>query len=190
VPRSILSPVHIRPLRTGAIGRLTALVLGIALLVLGVGSAWAVAASPPPPGLDTDGPTLRQTHGSTPLALPNGAPGSTSFSHTTIAYDGSAPGVVRLYGEVSGDLGPYLAVTIVRGTGTGAAWRPESGPPLFEGTLAALPTGWTSGLTDGRSWQPGESHTFRIAVTLLDRPAAQGRTAGATFRWETRPAGA
>jgi hypothetical protein len=183
-----MRPVQVRPLRTGAIGRLTALVLGIALLVLGVGSAWAVAASPPAPGIGTDGPTLRQTHGSAPLALPNGAPGSTAVSTTTIAYDGSAPAAVRLSGEVSGDLAPYLAVTIVRGTGTGAAWRPESGPPLFDGTLAALPAGWTSGLTDGRSWQPGETHTFRITVTLLDRPAAQGRTAAATFRWETRPA--
>jgi len=179
-----------RSLRTGAIGRLTALVLGVALMVLGVGSAWAVAASPAAPGLDTGGPVLRQAHGSAPLAMPNGAPGSTAVSETTIVHEGSARGVVRLYGEVSGDLAPYLAVTIVRGTGTGATWRPDAGAPLFEGTLAELPTAWGSGLTDGRSWQPGEAHTFRIAVTLLDRQAAQGRSAQATFRWEGRPAGA
>lgn len=185
---SIQAPVTIRPLRTGAIRRLTSLVLGVAMLVLGVGSAWATAASPAEPGLDAGGPALRRTHGSAPLALPNGAPGDTVVSTTTIAFDGSAPGAVRLFAEVSGDLGPYLAVTIVGGTGNGATWQPETGPALFDGTLAELPTGWASGIAAGRTWQPAETHSFRIAVTLLDRAAAQGRTAGATFRWETRPA--
>jgi hypothetical protein len=155
-----------------------------------MGSAWAMAASPAAPGFDAGGPALRQTHGSAPLTLPNGAPGETVVSTTTIAYDGSTPGAVRLFAEVSGDLGPFLAVTIVRGTGSGATWRPQAGPALFDGTLAELPTEWTSGVEAGRAWQPGETHSFRIAVTLLDRPAAQGRTAAATFRWETRPAGA
>lgn len=107
-----------------------------------------------------------------------------------IAYDGGTPGTVRLYGEVAGDLGPYLAVTIVPGTGTGATWQPDPGPALFQGTLAELPTDWASGVPAGGAWRPGETHAFRISVTLLDRPAAQGRTTGATFRWETRPAGA
>ena len=186
---SIQAPANVRPLPTGAIRRLTSLVLGVALLVLGVGSAWAVAASPAAPGLESGGPALRQTHGSAPLALPNGAPGDTVVSTTTIAYDGSTPGAVRLFAEISGDLGPYLAVTIVRGTGSGATWQAESGPALFDGTLAELPNGWESGIAAGRTWQPGETHSFRIAVTLLGRAAAQGRTAGATFRWETRPAG-
>jgi hypothetical protein len=166
------------------------LALGIALLVLGVGSAWAVAASPAAPGFDTAGPVLRQTHGSAPMHLPNGAPGDTAVSTTTIGYEGSGAGVVRLTGEVEGDLAPFLAVTIVRGTGGGATWHPEAGPAVFEGTLAELPSDWASGLTAGGTWQPGERHTFRIEVTLLDRPAAQGRTAEATFRWEIRPAGA
>jgi hypothetical protein len=187
---SIQAPTNIRPLRTGAIRRLTSLVLGVALLVLGVGSAWAMAASPAAAGFDAGGPALRQTHGSAPLTLPNGAPGDTVVSTTTIAYDGSTPGAVHLFAEVSGDLGPYLAVTIVRGTGSGATWQPEAGPALFDGTLAELPTGWASGIAAGRTWQPGETHSFRIAVTLLDSAAAQGRTAGATFRWETRPDGA
>jgi hypothetical protein len=177
--RSIEAPASTRPLGTGAFGRLTALVLGIALLVLGVGSAWSVAANAAAPGIDSGGPALRQTHGSAPLALPNGAPGDTVVSTTTISYDGSAPGAVRLYGEVSGDLAPYLAVTISGG-----------GATLFEGTLDELPTTWASGMSGGRTWQPGETHSFRIAVTLLDRPEAQGRTAEATFRWETRAAGA
>jgi hypothetical protein len=122
--------------------------------------------------------------------MPDGAPGDTAVSHTTIAYEGSELGEVRLYGDVDGDLAPYLRVTIERGSGGGGTWQPEAGPPVFEGTLAELPDDWTSGLTDGRAWEPGERHGYRISVTLLGGPEAQGRTAVATFRWETRPSAA
>jgi hypothetical protein len=169
--------------------RPASLALGIALLVLGIGTAWATVGAAVGPGLDRGGPTLVRASGSTPLHMPNGAPGDTAVSYTTIRHDEGGPAAVRLYGDVRGDLAPHLAVTIHRGTGEGAAFGAEAGPPLFQGTLASLPRGWADGLDGGGPWSAGERHTFRIAVTLLDHRSAQGTSARATFRWEARPAG-
>lgn len=89
---------------------------------------------------------------------------------------------------MTGALAPDLAVTISRGTAEGAAWVADrGGDPIFLGTLATMPTDWTYGIGDGALWQPGERHTVRIEVTLLDHPAVQGASADATFRWDGRP---
>jgi hypothetical protein len=120
--------------------------------------------------------------------MPNGAPGGTAVSYTTVARSGIGPAAVRLYGDVNGALASDLAVTITRGTGEDAAWVADpGGDPIFLGTLATMPTDWASGLGDADVWRPGERHTFRIEVTLLDHPAIQGASADATFRWEARP---
>jgi hypothetical protein len=169
--------------------RLGSLALGISLLFVGVGTALAVVGAPDTHGLDHRGPALVQAGGSEPLLLPNGAPGDTTVSFTTIANRGAEPSAVRLYGEVAGGLAPHLALTITRGIGEGATWLPEGGGPVFRGTLATLPNEWSSGVNDGAGWESGEQHTYRIAVTLLEDPAAQGATAHATFRWEARPLG-
>jgi hypothetical protein len=184
---AIHAPQMHMPTRVGA--RLCSSVVGGALLILSVGTAWALVGAPAAPSFDRS-PDLVQTGGSGPLRLPNGAPGDTAISYTTIAHPGSEPAVVRLYGDVAGGLAPHLAVTVTRGVGEGAAWVADRAAPVFRGTLASLPADWMSGVTEGGAWDAGEQHTYRIEVTLLDHPAAQGTAADATFRWEARPAGA
>lgn len=172
--------------RPGA--RLCALVLGIALLALGIGTAGAVLAAPPGPRMDGDGPVLVRTGGST-LRMPDGAPGDTEVSYTTIEYRGGEPGAVRMYGLVTGGLAPHLSVRVTRGHGEGAGWIPDHGAPLYQGTLAGLSSDTASGIADPGAWESGERRTYRIAVTMLDHPAAQGERADATFRWEAEPIG-
>jgi hypothetical protein len=172
---------------TGATARVGSLVAGIALILFAVGTAAAVVRGPATPGFDHRGPALVRPREAAPLSIPDGAPGDTAVSYTTIAYDGSGPATVRLFAEVTGTgLAPYLDVRIERGSGEHAAWIPDPGDPIFLGTLAGLPSDWSRGVTDGRVWSAGERHTYRITVTLLDHEAAQGRTAAATFRWEAR----
>ena len=185
---AIHAPQMHTPGRAGA--RLWSVLLGSALLVLSVGTAQAVVGAPAAPRFDHGGPALVQTGGSGPLRLPNGAPGDTAISYTTIVHHGAEPAAVRLYGAVSGGLAQHLAVTVTRGAGSGAAWVADRPAPIFRGTLASLPADWASGLADGGPWVAGEQRTYRIEVTLLDHPAAQGAVAEATFRWETRETGA
>jgi hypothetical protein len=176
-----------RPTRVGV--RVCSLVTGIALVVLAVGTAVAAVRAPAAPGFDHRGPVLVARAGTAPLSMPEGAPGDTAVSYTTIAYEGEGPAAVRLFAEVTGTgLAPHLGVLIERGTGERAGWTPDPGGPIFEGTLAGVPTNWGRGIVDGRAWVEGEGHVYRITVTLLDHQAAQGRTAAATFRWEARAA--
>ena len=168
--------------------RLSSFALGVALVALGFGTALAVAAAPARHAMHQgDAATLAQVGGSVPLDMPNGAPGDTAVSYTTIAHRGPGRTTVRMYGDVTGALAPHLLITIARGTGEGGTWVADPGPPMFRGTLEGLPGGWSSGLDDGSVWEVGEHHAYRIEVTLLDHRRAQGSPARATFHWEARP---
>jgi hypothetical protein len=181
----IAIPVPQRRRAAKPAARLCVTVAAISLLLLAAGTARAVVRAARDPGFDRAGPGLERIGTSIPLTMPAGAPGDTVVSTMTIALRGSDPAAVRLSAEVKGDLAPFLHVTILRGSGEGAAWIPDAGAPVFTGTLAALPASWASGVPDG-TWRTGERHAYRIAVTLMDDQRAQGRAAEATFRWESR----
>ena len=178
IPHPSLCP---RPARS----RAGSLVAGVVLVVVGATAAWSAATGPAAPGLDPSGPSLVRAGGSAPMRIPNGAPGDRAASTTTIEVRGGDPAEVRLFGSVTGALAPFLGVTIHRGTGEGDAFRPDPGGTIFDGTLAELPADWSRAIGTG-TWSPGERHTFRIVVTVLDRPAAAGTRSRATFRWEAR----
>lgn len=180
---AIAAPQMRRAGRAGA--RLGTAVTAIAFLLLAAGTARAVVAAPPTDGFDRAEPALERIGTSVPLTMPSGAPGDTVVSTTTIALRGSDPAAVRLFAEVTGDLAPFLHITILRGTGEGPAWVADEGSPVFAGTLAALPADWAAGVPDG-TWRAGEVHAYRIAVTLMNDARAQGRVAEAAFRWESR----
>jgi hypothetical protein len=111
-----------------------------------------------------------------------------------VTYGGNlTPGPVVLYASpMSGDLGPYLDLTIDLGTaGTRSSagctdFTPES--TLYRGTLAdfaathAVPTAgvdtWGPAAGDG-------TRSFRFSLTVHNDPAAAGQTAGFGFSWRT-----
>ena len=172
----------------GPSARLCSLVAGMALVALGLGTAFAIAPSPAGDALQRSGAALSQVGASVPLQMPNGAPGDTAVSYTTVAHGGAGAVTVRLYGSVRGTLAPHLAVTIASGAGGRGSWIADPGPPVYSGTLDRMPTDWNSGLGGSDVWKTGEQRDYRIEVTLLDHPAAQGSSAGASFRWEARSA--
>jgi hypothetical protein len=135
-------------------------------------------------------------------------PGQTKKRCIRVTYSGTRPARVRLYGATSGrGLDRYLDVVVTRG------WARRDEFPscrtfvpdrrsyvglgrgvVFVGTLAGLPDDWASAVDDAtfgfrRSWLRGQSHVYRIAVTLPRRTGndAQGINARQRFVWEARP---
>jgi hypothetical protein len=162
--------------------------VGVVSLMLAISSAALALVPRSPQGFTHGAPTLTLDGGAAPIEMPNAAPGDTAVSETTIAYHGSEPAHVRLYGDVT-DLGLAgdLHVRVEEGSGRGRGFA-ALGPPVYVGTLADLPRSWASGARTAGTWSRGETRTYRISVTLLDRAGAQGLEAGATFRWEARAA--
>jgi hypothetical protein len=109
----------------------------------------------------------------------------------TVTYNGSLNAEVRLYGTISSSgVEPYVNLKVETGTTTSgygdcSGFTPSS--TLYDGTMSAYPTGWSSGIADpGNPWTTGEAHTYRFTVSIQNNPAAQGGTAAATFAWEAR----
>lgn len=118
--------------------------------------------------------------------------GTTGDRCITVSYQGSGQVAVRLYATATVDAGfdSYLRLTVTEGTGsTDAACTGFSSTSTLysNGTLAAFPTGYASGLS---SWAPsnGQSRSYRVSFTLDgSTPASmQGALAQVGFTWEVR----
>jgi hypothetical protein len=118
--------------------------------------------------------------------------GQTVTRCINVTYTGFTTGThVKMFTTaVSGDLAPYLDVTVDEGTGaTDAACTGFTDDPaaaIFTGTLAAFGTAATSYATGVGDWQPAGSpvtRTYRISTTVQNDANAQGKTAAATFNW-------
>ncbi|MGY1760488.1 hypothetical protein ACI79G_13075 [Geodermatophilus sp. SYSU D00779] len=114
-------------------------------------------------------------------------PGETETACVALAVTGSPRSTteVTLSAQVAEDaLAPYLFLTVERGAlGDPARCASFTGVPAWSGTLAQLPRTAASGIPTG--WRPGgsASTTYRVSVTVLDDPRAQGLRAAASFVW-------
>lgn len=139
------------------------------------------------------------------LTLPNAAPGSTDSGCVRVTYAGKYWPTVRLYGTTMGTgLDAFLQLTVVRGklsgsTSTCSGFTPDptnyigAGPGvIFQDTLDQFPDSYDTGLVDlgpggvPEVWTSKEYHAYRLVVSLVDDNAAQGLTAGQTFKWDAR----
>ena len=121
--------------------------------------------------------------------------------------DGSIPSTVRLHGTTTGTgLDAYLDLKVTRGSYSPstpafkscANFQPDAtnyigagNGVIYNGTLQGFPDDYASGLVDPlsgspESWTTGESHVYRLDVTLQSNFGAQGKTAAQVFRWEAR----
>jgi predicted ribosomally synthesized peptide with SipW-like signal peptide len=145
--------------------------------------------------------------GTAVLALAGAVPGDSDTACVTVAYNGSLASALRLYGTTSGTgLDPYLDLSVTRGTFAGAPpafascvgfsadatdYVGAGGGVIYDGTLQAFPDDHGTGLVDPRpagpeTWTSGESHVYKLQITLQNNLAARGRTATQTFTWEAR----
>jgi hypothetical protein len=124
-------------------------------------------------------------------------PGVVTSKCIKVSYTstGSLASTVRLYGITSGALAPYLHLKLTRGSfpstppagGACTGFTPAAGAALFDGTLAAFPDTYSTGLADtDTSWSDGESAVYKIDVDVSDTDAAQGGTASHEFVFEAR----
>jgi hypothetical protein len=138
------------------------------------------------------------------LSLTNATPGSSATGCILVTYNGSLNATVRLYGTVTGLLGPYLTLTVTRGTdlapsfGSCAAFTADAtnyiGAGLgviYSGLLSAFPSSYTTGIVDPTSgapetWISAEAHSYKFVISLNNDGGAQGLSSAATFTWEAR----
>ena len=138
------------------------------------------------------------------LALTDAQPGATDSGCIVVTYDGTLPAAVRLRATVSGTLAPYLELTVTRGADATPSFDSCTGfdaddtdylgdgpGVVYSGTLSSYPTTWAAGIVDPpvgttESWTTGESHAYRVSVTLVNDAAAVGTSATAAFTWEAR----
>ena len=122
-------------------------------------------------------------------------PGTTEERCIDVTYTGTIdPTAVMLFasGTPTGDLAPYLDVTIQVGTDTTPAFRDCTGfvsaGTLYTGTLANFASTRTSYANGLSTWNPAgnETRTFRFAISVQDNNAAAGLTSTFGFTWETR----
>jgi hypothetical protein len=141
------------------------------------------------------------------LSFSGALPGESDTGCIKVVYSGSATSDLRLYGATSGTgLDQYLDLKITRGTYTGpdptfdacTGFQEDTtdyigaGPGVvYNGTLQGFGDDYATGLADPtpgspESWTTGESHVYKIQVTLQDNVAAEGKDATQTFTWEAR----
>ena len=143
---SIQAPANIRPLPTGAIRRLTSLVLGSrpagARRGLGLGGGREPAGTRPRVGWAGPPPDAR-------LGAPR-APQRRARRHGRLDHHDRlrrlrrpAPSACSQRSRATS--GPTWPSRSCAAPAAAPPGRPESGPALFDGTLAELPTGWESG---------------------------------------------
>jgi hypothetical protein len=83
-----------------------------------------------------------------------------------------------------GGLSPYLQIWVEQGAvPVGGSCGAFTGSVVWSGTLDRFPATGTAGIATG--WHPAVTprSVYRITVTVLDDPRAQGLRASAGFRW-------
>lgn len=135
------------------------------------------------------------------LSLSGAKPGDSNTDCISVSYTGSLAANVKLYlSSLTGTgLETYLQVVVTQGTNTsvipmdGSCTGFVAGTVLYSGSggttsLAQFPTTYAAGLDDAVVWAPGNVtptvRVYRIVVTVIDDPAAQGLNATAGFTWQ------
>ena len=185
----------------------TLLVLGIVACIAGAGVFSAFSSQTDNPGNVVTAGTvvLADNDGGTALyAMTAAKPGESTTSCVKVSYTGSLPATVKiLTPSTIGELGTSVNLKIEAGTQTTStfpsctAFTPDSGGPLFEGTLAAFAAehnSFATGVTDfpgtsATKWVSNDSVVYRITATLSAAApeSAQGKTTGThILRWEAQ----
>ena len=121
-------------------------------------------------------------------------PGSPLDRCIEVNYDGADnPGPVLLYAAAaSGDLAPYLDLTIEMGSAAagsfGSCGTFAASQSIYTGTLGAFASAHSSYATGRFTWNPSavqETRSFRFRLTVQDVPAAAGKSASFGFTWRT-----
>jgi hypothetical protein len=138
------------------------------------------------------------------VALPGLTAGDNVTGCIAVTYTGTLDAGVRLYASLSGTLGPYMTLTVTRGTDPTPAFSsctsftPDTtnylglGPGvLYNGLVSGFPTTYATGIVDPLSgspetWTTSEQHSYRFSITVANNLQAQGKSETTGFTWEAR----
>ncbi len=129
------------------------------------------------------------------FSVTNMAPGASQTRCIKVSYSGSLNANVKLYGSITGGtgLGPYLNLTVYRGSGGafGNCTGFTSTETVYTGTLSGFTGTYTSFGTGAGSWAPVggapvDDMTYQFVASVQSDNAAQGLTTTATFTWEAQ----
>ena len=186
---------------------ISALIVGITGVIAGAASWSAFSGTTSNSGNSFAAGTVSisdNDSGGTMLSLTNALPGASTTGCIKVSYSGSLSADVKLWGTVSGALGPYLTLKVTRGTDTGTFptcsftadtrdYIGQGAGVIYNGNLSSYPSSYAAGLTDPEnatggteSWTNPETHAYKLEVTLQNDSAAQGQSATASFTWEAR----
>ena len=117
-------------------------------------------------------------------------PGDTGQKCITATYTGSATAGVKVYGSLTGTLGPYVDLTIEQGTGGSFASCTGFVSALSTtATMSAFVAASSNYGTGFGSWTPtanGQTRVYRVSWAIRADNAAVSRTAGLTLTWEAQ----
>jgi hypothetical protein len=154
-----------------------------------------VAAALPAPGVREEVELTDSHAGTAMFGNETLTPGLAEDRCIDVTYAGDAePGPVLLYaGATSGELTPYLDLTIDLGRAeagsSGGCGNFTRSATLYDGTLADFAVAHSSYASGRATWKPADeedTRSFRFSVTVQDVPDAMGKSASFGFSWETR----
>lgn len=123
------------------------------------------------------------------------SPGLAADRCIDVTYAGDAePGPVLLYaGSTSGELAPYLDLTIDLGRAEAGSFGDcgnfTRSATVYDGTLADFAVAHPNYASGRATWRPRveeDTRSFRFSLTMQDVPDAMGTAASFGFIWETR----
>lgn len=146
-----------------------------------------------------DAPTLTAGRPEPLFSLPNLAAGKRIERCIAVTYEGDVPATISLYATRGGTgLDAFLDLDVVRGqmpsstNGTCTGFVPDAenlagvGPGvLYDGRLAEFPSGAAPSVTpSGPPWQDGDTHAYKIALSLASQAAAEGLSVQFDLVWK------
>ena len=136
-------------------------------------------AKPTPPG---PGAVASPGKPISPPPIPGGSSGDDGPTGSVL------PTVIRLAGDSTGALAPFLEMTVEAGSGGGFqdCGGFVSERVVYEGTLADFAAGPAEGVEVFTASESPESHTFRLSFVLSEGDYEDDPEATADFVWETR----
>ncbi len=168
---------------------LTLLVVGAVGAVAGLGAFSAFSSQTTNSGNTFAAGTVNLSDNDAGAAMynvSNKKPGDTVTQCITVTYSGSLDADVKLYtASTIGALGPYVNLTIDKGTATGATFPGcgtyTSQATIYSGTLSAFASAHNS-FSNGVAANPGsatkwvtsDSLVYRFTLTLADNNSANG----------------
>ena len=168
----------------------------VLVVLLGVGitagsggtfAKWSSATDNPNNQIKTGTIDVSVNSSTSMFAMTGVVPGPQPSKCVVVTNTGTTKIGVGIYGQISGNLVPYLTMKITRGQKGGTCASPGSPTVIYDAALGSFPTTSATAQEDAGEWNVNDSYPYTFQLTLANDPNAQGKTATIGMTWEGRP---